>query len=47
LIVSVDSDVHDLNDLVGETVSTPGEVSIQHLLLKIALNREGIAFVKG
>lgn len=47
LIVSVDSDVHDLGDLVGETVSTPGELSIQHLLLKIALNREGIAFVKG
>ena len=47
LIVSADSDVHDLNDLVGKTVCTPGEVSIQHLLLKIALNREGIAFVKG
>jgi len=47
LIVSVNSDVNSLEDLVGETVSTPGELSIQHLLLKIALNREGIAFVKG
>lgn len=47
LIVSANSDVNDLEDLVGKTVSTPGELSIQHLLLKIALNREGIAFVKG
>ena len=47
LIVSVDSDVHELKDLVGETVATPGELSIQHLLLKIALDKEGIAFIKG
>ena len=47
LIVAADSDVHELKDLVGKTVATPGEVSIQHLLLKIALSREGIAFIKG
>jgi len=47
LIVSKNSDVHELKDLVGKTVATPGEGSIQHLLLKIALSREGIAFIKG
>ena len=47
LIVSVGSDVHELKDLVGKTVATPGESSIQHLLLKIALSREGIGFIKG
>jgi len=47
LIVSVDSDMHELKDLVGETVATPGELSIQHLLLKMALDKEGIALIKG
>lgn len=47
LIVAEGSEVHELKDLVGKTVATPGEVSIQHLLLKIALSREGIAFIKG
>jgi NitT/TauT family transport system substrate-binding protein len=46
LVVSVDSDIHELKDLIGRTVATPGETSIQHLLLKIALEREGIAFTK-
>jgi len=31
---------------MGRTVATPGETSIQHLLLRIALEREGIPFVK-
>lgn len=47
LIVAEGSDIHELGDLVGKTVATPGEGSIQHLLLKIALSREGIAFIKG
>jgi NitT/TauT family transport system substrate-binding protein len=47
LVVSEDSDVNSLHDLVGKTVATPGESSIQHLLLKIALSREGISFLKG
>ncbi len=47
LIVSASSDVHSLRDLIGKTVATPGESSIQHLLLKIALSREGILFLKG
>lgn len=46
IVVHVDSDIHTLEDLVGRTVATPGETSIQHLLLKIALNREGIPFMK-
>ena len=46
LVVHVDSDIHSLEDLVGRTVATPGETSIQHLLLRIALSRESIPFVK-
>lgn len=46
IVVHVDSDIHTLADLVGRTVATPGETSIQHLLLRIALEREGIPFVK-
>jgi NitT/TauT family transport system substrate-binding protein len=46
LVVSADSDFDELKDLVGRTVATPGETSIQHLLLKIALEREGIALTK-
>lgn len=47
LVVSVDSDIQSLADLVGRTVATPGETSIQHLLLRVALEREGIKLVKG
>ncbi len=46
IVVHVDSDIYSLEDLVGRTVATPGETTIQHLLLKIALSREGIPFVK-
>jgi len=46
IVVHVDSDIRTLQDLVGRVVATPGETSIQHLLLKIALNREGIPFLK-
>lgn len=46
IVVHVDSDIHTLEDLVGRTVATPGETSIQHLLLRIALERAGISFVK-
>jgi len=46
IVVHVDSDIHTLEDLMGRTVATPGETSIQHLLLRIALEREGIPFVK-
>lgn len=46
IVVHVDSDIYTLEDLAGRTVATPGETSIQHLLLRIALEREGIPFVK-
>lgn len=46
IVVHVDSDIQTLEDLAGRTIATPGETSIQHLLLKVALSREGIPFVK-
>lgn len=46
IVVSSDSNIHSLDDLAGELVATPGESSIQHLLLKIALNERGLRLVK-
>jgi NitT/TauT family transport system substrate-binding protein len=46
LVVHVNSDIHSLKDLEGRVVATPGETSIQHLLLRIALTQENIPFVK-
>ncbi|MEW5748233.1 MAG: ABC transporter substrate-binding protein [Candidatus Thermoplasmatota archaeon] len=46
IVVHADSDIHTLEDLIGRTIATPGEATIQHLLLKIALSREGIPFLK-
>lgn len=46
IVVHVDSDIHTLEDLAGRVVATPGETSIQHLLLRIALTQEDIPFVK-
>jgi len=45
LVVKVGSDVTGITDLVNRTVATPGETSIQHLLLRIALEREGLDLV--
>lgn len=42
LVVKAGSGIHELKDLVNKTVATPGESSIQFLLLKIALEREGL-----
>jgi ABC-type nitrate/sulfonate/bicarbonate transport system substrate-binding protein len=45
LVVVASSDIHSLRDLVNRTVAVPGppgESSIQFLLLKIALQREGL-----
>ena len=47
IVVSASSDVQSLDDLVGRTVATPSVSSIQHLLLKVALERRGIELVKG
>jgi len=45
LVVKVGSEMSGLDDLVNKTVATPGETSIQHLLLRIALDREGLDLV--
>jgi NitT/TauT family transport system substrate-binding protein len=42
LVVKVGAGINDLRDLENKTVATPGESSIQFLLLKIALEREGL-----
>lgn len=47
VVVSVDSDVHSLDDLAGRVVATPSVTSIQHLLLKVALDKRDIDLVKG
>lgn len=48
LVVAANSGIHNLHDLVNKTVAVPGppaEQSIQFLLLKIQLEREGLNFV--
>ncbi|MBN1677381.1 MAG: ABC transporter substrate-binding protein [Candidatus Thermoplasmatota archaeon] len=45
LVVRSGSGIQDIEDLVNRTIATPGETSIQHLLLKIALDREGLDLV--
>ena len=42
VVVKAGSDIHNLRGLENKTVATPGESSIQFLLLKIALEREGL-----
>jgi NitT/TauT family transport system substrate-binding protein len=42
LVVKIGSGITSLKDLVNKTVAQPGESSIQFLLLKIALEREGL-----
>lgn len=43
IVVKAGSGIDDLNGLVGKIVSTPGESSIQFLLLKIMLQQEGLS----
>ena len=43
LVVKSGSGITSLKALVNKTVATPGESSIQFLLLKIALEREGLS----
>jgi len=48
LVVAADSGINSLRDLVNKTVAVPGppaETSIQFLLLKIELERQGLEFV--
>ncbi|HIH00900.1 TPA: ABC transporter substrate-binding protein [Thermoplasmata archaeon] len=46
IVVAADSGISSLSDLTGKIVATPGESSIQHLLLKIALAEEGLKLSK-
>lgn len=46
IVVGVNSDIHSLEDLIGRTIATPSVTSIQHLLLKVALERLDIELVK-
>jgi NitT/TauT family transport system substrate-binding protein len=43
IVVKAGLGITDLSGLIHKTVATPGESSIQFLLLKIALQREGLA----
>ena len=45
IVVKVGSGIESIEDLVNKTVATPGESSIQHLLLKIAVERKGLDLV--
>jgi len=46
IVVGANSDIHSLEDLIGRTIATPSVTSIQHLLLKVALERLDIELVK-
>jgi NitT/TauT family transport system substrate-binding protein len=46
IVVGVHSSIKTLEDLQGHTIATPGETSIQHLLLKTALKNIGLRLVK-
>lgn len=46
IVVGVHSSIKTLEDLKGHIIATPGETSIQHLLLKTALKKVGLTLVK-
>ena len=43
IIVTADSNIHTAQDLAGKTVATPGEASIQHVLLSAYLKTNGMS----
>ena len=43
IIVTADSNIHSAQDLAGKTVATPGEASIQHVLLSAYLKTNGMS----
>ncbi|WP_405294115.1 ABC transporter substrate-binding protein [Methanobrevibacter sp.] len=43
ILVTDDSDIDDASDLAGKTVATPGEASIQHVLLSAYLKEKGMS----
>jgi len=42
IVIGVNSGIHSLDELVNKTVATPGETTIQFLLLKMALDKAGL-----
>jgi NitT/TauT family transport system substrate-binding protein len=43
ILVTDDSDIDDARDLAGKTIATPGEASIQHVLLSAYLKANGMS----
>ncbi|MBR6927598.1 MAG: ABC transporter substrate-binding protein [Methanobrevibacter sp.] len=43
IIVTNDSNIHSAQDLAGKTIATPGEASIQHVLLSAYLKTNGMS----
>ena len=43
IIVTKDSNIHSAQDLAGKTIATPGEASIQHVLLSAYLKTNGMS----
>ena len=43
IVVAVNSDINSVSDLAGKKVATPGEASIQHMLLTYYLNQNGMS----
>lgn len=43
IVVSNDSNIKSISDLKGKSIATPGEASIQHMLLQYALKKEGLS----
>jgi NitT/TauT family transport system substrate-binding protein len=43
ILVTKDSNINDAKDLAGKTIATPGEASIQHVLLSAYLTENGMS----
>ena len=43
IVVTDDSNIHTAHDLKGKTIATPGEASIQHVLLSYYLKQHGLS----
>ena len=43
IVVTQDSGISDASDLAGKTIATPGEASIQHVLLSYYLEQNGLS----
>lgn len=43
IVVASDSEIYSANDLAGKKIATPGEASIQHMLLQYYLKQNGMS----